>query len=298
MSELVFSLIFGHFLADYLFQTDKINKGKESSNKKEKHKALFIHVVIHFITYVLIAVFIGQFSFVVFGAILLICIFHFFTDIGKEEFKKYPNVNSSTWSSVFIYILDQILHIIFIIFSLRILSLITYDWNDILKFLGSFLFSGSSGSVNFSTIDKITAVGSVIMFNTYFCAYLFEIILKPFKPNADNFIDSTIEHKLNLTYKDNKLSEEYVIEKTNIQNHYQEPPTRVGKYIGMIERLVIMFLIGAQAFVAITFIVTIKALTRFKQFDDKCFAEYYLIGSLLSVLFAIISGYLLILIVK
>lgn len=298
MSELIFSLIFGHFLADYLFQTDKINNDKESVNNKIKYKALFKHVFTHFITYVFILLFVGQFSFMSFNAILLISILHLFIDIGKEELKKNPRFSSFTWSSVFIYIFDQILHIITIIFVLQILNLINYSWNDIWGFLGSFLFNDPKGNIKFSTIDKITAVGSVVLFNTYFCAYLFELVLKPFKPGLDNFIDSTLEHKLNFTYKDGEFSEEYAIEKVDIQNHYQESPTKIGKYIGMIERLVIMFLIAAQAFVAITFIVTIKALTRFKQFDDKCFAEYYLIGSLLSVLFAIISGYLLILIVK
>jgi hypothetical protein len=69
-------------------------------------------------------------------------------------------------------------------------------------------------------------------------------------------------------------------------------PARVGATIGIIERLLIatFVLTGAQA--AIGFVVAAKTLARFKQLDDRDFAEYYLLGTLASVAVALFSALL------
>jgi hypothetical protein len=69
-------------------------------------------------------------------------------------------------------------------------------------------------------------------------------------------------------------------------------PARVGATIGIIERLLIatFVLTGSQA--AIGFVVAAKTLARFKQLDDRDFAEYYLLGTLASVAVALFSALL------
>lgn len=298
MSELLFSLIFGHFLADFLFQTNKINDLKNSEELKKRIKALLIHVLVHFITYIAVTLIFHSYSKKLVLIMLLISLFHLCIDIAKTEINRIPGVKSSIWYSSLTYIGDQIAHIVTIVFILQIFNFTAYTWEDTLKFVDTFLLGNNTITKNFSGVDKLCLIGSAIIFNTYFCAYLLEIILKPLKPNNSSFVDSKLEKKSSTSYKNGEVTTEYVIEHTNVQNDYQEPPTQVGKYIGMSERILIMFLIAGKAFTAITFLVTIKALTRFKQFDDKCFAEYYLIGSLLSVLFGTISGYFVILVFK
>ena len=49
-------------------------------------------------------------------------------------------------------------------------------------------------------------------------------------------------------------------------------------------------LVGAEA--AVGFVIAAKTIARFKQLDDRGFAEYYLLGTLASVSVAIASGYL------
>jgi hypothetical protein len=44
---------------------------------------------------------------------------------------------------------------------------------------------------------------------------------------------------------------------------------------------------------AIGFVLTAKSIARFKEFDDREFAEYYLIGTLASMLLAVIGGIVL-----
>ena len=69
------------------------------------------------------------------------------------------------------------------------------------------------------------------------------------------------------------------------------PPGRVGEAIGILERLLIVtfVLVGAEA--AIGLVIAAKTLARFKQLDDRDFAEYYLLGTLASVAVAAISAF-------
>ena len=58
---------------------------------------------------------------------------------------------------------------------------------------------------------------------------------------------------------------------------------RVGATIGILERLLIVVFVLTGTDVAIGFVVAAKTLARFRQLDDRKFAEYYLLGTLASV---------------
>ena len=63
-----------------------------------------------------------------------------------------------------------------------------------------------------------------------------------------------------------------------------------GRIIGILERVLLYsFLLQAQ-YGAIGFILAAKAFTRFKALDDRPFAEYVLIGTLLSACLALANG--------
>ncbi len=60
-----------------------------------------------------------------------------------------------------------------------------------------------------------------------------------------------------------------------------------GKIIGYMERLIIFLLLMYNQFSAMAFVLTAKSVARFKEIEqDKNKAEYYLIGTLLSVVSA------------
>jgi hypothetical protein len=65
---------------------------------------------------------------------------------------------------------------------------------------------------------------------------------------------------------------------------------RVGSTIGILERILIAVFVLTGTDVAIGFVVAAKTLARFKQLDDRDFAEYYLLGTLASVSVAILSA--------
>lgn len=77
-------------------------------------------------------------------------------------------------------------------------------------------------------------------------------------------------------YKDNISAKEY----------------NTGRVIGMIERLFIYIFTLSGQFAAIGFILTAKGIVRYHEFEDRTFAEYVLIGTLLSALLAMGSALL------
>ncbi len=59
-----------------------------------------------------------------------------------------------------------------------------------------------------------------------------------------------------------------------------------GRLIGILERTFVYFLILFDQIGGIAVIIALKSLARFNKLNDKTFAEYFLIGSLLSLLVA------------
>lgn len=63
-----------------------------------------------------------------------------------------------------------------------------------------------------------------------------------------------------------------------------------GKYIGILERFLIMTLTVTGNISAIGVVFAAKSIARFSEFSNKHFAEYYLVGTLLSVVLALAGG--------
>lgn len=68
---------------------------------------------------------------------------------------------------------------------------------------------------------------------------------------------------------------------------------QAGRHIGMLERALILTLALDGAFTSIAFVFTAKSIARYKELENRDFAEYYLVGTLLSTLLAILGGLLL-----
>lgn len=61
-----------------------------------------------------------------------------------------------------------------------------------------------------------------------------------------------------------------------------------GRYIGDIERVLIAIGLLAGSWQLIASVIALKAVARFKELDQQLQAEYFLVGSLASILWAII----------
>lgn len=64
---------------------------------------------------------------------------------------------------------------------------------------------------------------------------------------------------------------------------------KAGNIIGKLERIIIAILLLNNQFGVIGFVLTAKSIARFKQMEDKNFAEKYLIGTLTSFLIVLIT---------
>lgn len=69
-----------------------------------------------------------------------------------------------------------------------------------------------------------------------------------------------------------------------------EKEYNVGRIIGNLERALLLIFTIAGNFAAIGFVIAAKSVARFKDLEDHNFAEYYLVGTLISTFIAIVTG--------
>ncbi len=70
-----------------------------------------------------------------------------------------------------------------------------------------------------------------------------------------------------------------------------EQEYNTGRVIGMLERIFVYVFVLAGQYIAIGFILAAKGVARFREFENRTFAEYVLIGTLLSTLLALFVGH-------
>jgi hypothetical protein len=63
-----------------------------------------------------------------------------------------------------------------------------------------------------------------------------------------------------------------------------------GRAVGALERALALTLILLGEYSAVGWIIAAKSLARFKQLEDREFAEYFLVGTLASFLLAVLVG--------
>ncbi len=66
----------------------------------------------------------------------------------------------------------------------------------------------------------------------------------------------------------------------------------MGRTIGCLERTLVFSLVLFGQWGALGFVIAAKSIARFRELDDKSFADYYLIGTLASMLVAVGTGIL------
>lgn len=76
-------------------------------------------------------------------------------------------------------------------------------------------------------------------------------------------------------------------------SNQEENDPQVGSIIGKLERIIVSILILCNQFGAAGFVLTAKSIARYKQLEDKNFAEKYLVGTLTSVAIAFITTLIL-----
>lgn len=270
----VLLLILAHFLADFTFQSDQLIENRKHQDVKVRHRALTKHALIHFVIYLV---------FMLFGVLInpsinlvvvlsisiivvLITVTHYVIDAAK--YKLDLQITSQKWKAI-TFLADQAIHILII--AIPTLYLI-----------------GPHASYN-TSIEYGLALLILIYLNTIVASHFLQIVLGKIAP--PNTFEQIVEEEVDRQEPNQEESLTHTVV-TKSKTSYPDSHHKIGRYIGMLERTLIMMFVFSGQVMGITIILAIKSITRFKQFDDKRFAEYYLIGSLLSMIIGIIFGYL------
>jgi hypothetical protein len=250
---LLIILIIAHFIADFYLQSENM-----AENKKESTKVLLAHCAIYAVIFALVnGVFIeGKFALL---ATLIIAISHLIVDFIKIKVDN-KNEKYSVWFYTFTF--DQILHIGVITATYKLLNL------------------AQSTTVIYSKCLRFDKVEEIVVY-----ALLFAFLLKP----VGVFIYKLLPYLFKQEYKSKQPQIFKGLFKENAQPTPDKKENKVGSVIGQLERMIIAILLLCGQYSAIGLVLTAKSIARFKQLEDKAFAEKYLIGTLISLAIALVA---------
>lgn len=254
---LLLALLFaGHATADFVLQT------RSMVDRKHTLAGLFVHIVFVLVAHLVavVPVFSGQ---VVLG-VAVIVVAHFLIDLGKARVGRgLDDPGPALW----FFVVDQFLHI----------GVLFGVWAWLVQ-------APVPVSPWVSDVAAWTLVGwwiAAYAFNANGAGSLVALILDalPRVEPAAAGPAASVPHR-----SEGGWAEPGLAPKT---------PSGRGRVIGILERFLILTLLLVGQWGVIGFILAAKSIARFDQLKEQTFAEYYLIGTLLSVLFAIGTGLLL-----
>jgi len=275
---LILIFLISHFLGDYYFQPEIL-----VDKKRESWKGVFCHFFVHLSLNLLFSVL--TYGKNVLRISIVISIAHLLIDGVKKicnvklENKKFP-----------IYFADQILHMLSIVIvcyccatgtNLKINQKITV-------FLSDF-------SVNASWLtEKVLAI--IILLKPM--AITIELFLEKYKSEkmsskTGEFTKSTeVDIEIN-TNIDSENVNTKILDAAEDKKNDEKGLKNAGSTIGKLERLITYILASAGQFGTIGFVLAAKSITRYeKMTKEPAFGEYYLLGTLASILSAILLAVL------
>lgn len=257
---------FSQLLTDFIFQSDQLSKEKSRGNTK----AFLKHGIILIFTMLPLFLLTG-FKYIssVLLFIMSISLIHILLDFLKY---KIDCISKKSFSQRYAYkieavmfVADQILHIVSILILSSRFSFVSH-FNNIIN-IGNF------------TIFSLKIV-LIILYVSLSGAYVVPLILKIVYGDTEKIIKTLNDSNESRTLESSKAS--HRIDEFNNE-------VKTGKYIGIMERMLILIFLSGNYMTSIGFVIAVKSLTRFKLLENKAFSEYYLLGTLSSVLYAFIA---------
>lgn len=257
-------MLIAHTLADFIFQSKKMVEDKEQL----KISAFLKHGLILFFISLLLIINTNKELLKLIGFISII---HIFIDFIKEFSSKNIHIlykknkiakSTLNTSKLLLFLIDQSIHILFIIYISRNISII-YP-----KFL---LDIGNLGLYSKNLF--------IIIYTAFSGAYFIPLVFNLIYSNIYDY-----NNKLNNIIKKNICQED---------EYGFIDEVKTGRWIGILERILMLIFISLNQLTAIGIIISVKSLARFKMMENKIFSEYYLLGTLLSVVYTLTVYYLL-----
>jgi hypothetical protein len=278
-------LLFAHLIGDFIFQSNHIAASKSGFNR-----AMRIHIAVH--TAVL-SVCLGLYllydssKIAIYQSLLLLILipfFHFLVDITKVRVDHVLK-KRQRYAGAFTYVADQALHL-FVILVLLYEPLKKITLKEVEITLEQ-LIKGQTIAI--TPFGRLLALAILVILITRFSGFLVGSLAGP-EPRKD-FVVTDRKVVLTTTYPPQPSLG--TAKSEVVYMHMDDPDPPRGMLIGYLERLIIMWLVFGQAYSAIAFIAAAKSLVRFKQMDHREWAEYFLVGTLSSMLLALAAGHVL-----
>lgn len=284
---IVLLLLLAHLVADFWLQTDAMVKNKMKNLKK--------HMLHHLITTGLALIIIWGYSHHftnLLGYLLLplaiIVGTHLVIDILKVKLLDTIKIaDSNSLKKLWFFLVDQILHITMLLitcilfFPMKATTMTT-------SFLQLFSETTSLGIVN-----TVLFIAILFILATSVSGHIVKLLVGSLPSEFANFEgEFTLNHQLTATKSNNQPKRESNFTEQYHYLTYSNPLLSRGKLIGYIERLLVISLTMVGAYPSIAFIIAAKSIARFKQLDDRNWAEYFLLGTLTSIFLGLILGLL------
>jgi hypothetical protein len=266
-------LVFAHLLADFVLQTETIALGKFGDGTPA-WRALGAHVAVVGLANVPVVLVFGLPGL---GFLVVTVLTHLLIDRGKIVLTKRGDTPARTmsddnpegpaldrsWTPIpaLLFVLDQIAHLAVLVVAWALLLSAAVPlaiWTDTVDGL---LGSADRGSFHAAVLGLVVIANLAIVNVRAGALFVATLVRAPRSKGAEGTAGAA-------------------------------SPARIGATIGVLERLIVSALVLANASTAIGFVIAAKTLARFKQLDDREFAEYYLLGTLASTAVAILSSLL------
>ncbi|QNG58503.1 DUF3307 domain-containing protein [Bacillus sp. PAMC26568] len=279
---ILLSLILAHLIADFFLQSDEMVREKLKNLKKHMQHHFIVLLPVTLLFWSLSFDFVNPLQYVVLPILFLLGT-HFIIDFLKikllDKTKDQQNMKKLLY-----FITDQFLHLVMIILACHLFFMLPI--NRLLE----------------KGIVLLTENSSLSVFNSVFFIFIIVILVTSVSGHIIRILLGTLPTQLlsfegRYAFKNERREEQMnsaggLIEEYNYFTFNKHDLSR-GKLIGYIERLLVIILTFYSAYPAIAFIVTAKSIARFKQMDDRNWAEYFLLGTLTSMLLGISLGLLL-----
>jgi len=256
------SMLISHTLADFVIQTGNTVKAKADM----KLKGYLLHGAALLLTSFpfLFLLSLSSLSKVVIKVLIIIAA-HLVIDLVKQKFQNMLQTRTAPKiSTLLLFVSDQAVHIL-IIFLVTGGTVIEYNN------LGGWFISAdfADRGLTYENLKKIF----LVLYISFSGAYFIPLMLDKVYEKVDNYA-----HILNEILKvgENPIAHGFIDE------------VKAGKWIGILERILIVIFLYSNQFASIGFIIAVKSLARFKMLENKIFSEYYLMGTLISVVYTFI----------
>ncbi len=280
MTEFILICIIAHVLGDFYLQTDHM-----AESKRKDWRKLLLHGAVYGIPFLLPFVFL-RYSFDLLLSVGLMILSHLLLDLLKFILTLSLRRGSGRWSMIrskgFLYVVDQLLHLTAILLLSNLLTgtdIGFYGWLEQL-----------AGRMPFTAVQLIR--WSLLLLVIYRPVNItIHQLFSDFKPvTRKELMGKDMPKLMAATLRVEEVSNEaeeveYVVDKL-------VKDKKAGAIIGFLERLIIVIFVSLQQYAAIGLVLTAKSIVRYDRIaKDQEFSEYYLIGTLFSLISALVLYY-------